>query len=262
MAFKFDPKKQVTSNLKFKPSNYDDLNGLVLGTLQKVEVELEESPKIKDDGSENPYQFAGMKVPTLKFIFKNHLRPEDKDRADRFFTHAEKNIVSVKNNGEKIAPRKLESLYDSMWSRIKHIHDAFENTPNYKPFESLPEIDPAAPDDKLNEQFINFFQTVADAFNKGKDGKPIFVDDKGVNIVCYMKLVADYNTRKYLAFPTYVGEGFIERYKVGVPPTIELKPSETQKLSSSEESSKERGTSGSAAGTDDIPKEILDAMKE
>lgn len=263
MAFKFkaDVNKDVTASLKFKPSVYKDLNGLCLGQLVGVEVTSEESPKILDDGSENPYQFAGLKVPKIKWNFKNVVRKEDEDKADRFFFHVEKPIISVKNDGEKMTDKSLESLYTQMWDRTKHIHDAFKNDPNYKPIAELPDIDPTAPEEKLVEQFTKFFEAIADAFNKGKNDKPIYQDEEGKGLTCYMKLVAEYGQRRYLVFPTYVGEGFIERFKKGVPPTIELKPKDTQELAASGNTKSKEESNTATTGYEDLPEDIRNAIK-
>lgn len=265
MAFKFkaDVKKDVTASLKFKPSAYPDLNGLCLGKLVSVEVVKSESPKIKDDGTENTYQFAGLNVPALKFTFNNHVRKDDKDKAERIFIHVEKSIISVKNDGERMEDKDLENLYTQMWDRIKHIHDTYKNDVNYKAFKALPEVDPDAPADKLNEQFTDFFEAIATAFNSGKNDKPVFLGEEDKKLVVYMKLVAEYKQRRYLTFPTFVGEGFIERWKQGVPPTIELKPSDTQELKA--KGAKASGESkGNAAltGLEDLPDELRSQIED
>lgn len=263
MAFKFkaDVNKDVTASLKFKPSVYADLNGLCLGQLVSVEVTTEESPKILDDGTENSYQFAGLKVPKIRFNFKNVVRAEDKDRADRFFFHVEKPIISVKNDGEKMTDKLLESLYTQMWDRIKHIHDVFKNDPNYKPIAELPDIDPTSPEEKLVDQFTKFFEAIAASFNKGKNDKPIYQGEDGKGLTCYMKLIAEYMQRRYLVFPNFIGEGFIERFKTKVPPTIELKPRETQELAAGKGSKSKEDAGSAATGYEDLPADIRDAIQ-
>lgn len=42
-----------------------------------------------------------------------------------------------------------------------------------------------------------------------------------------MKLVADYNTHKFLAFPSFVNRGFVERVIPGQSPSIEFEAGET-----------------------------------
>lgn len=257
MAMKFDPTKEVTKNLKFKP--LVDLGNLCLGVLEKVEVIMNEVPKFKPDGSESAFEYAGNTVPSLKWVFKNHLRKDDKDRADRYFTYIESLIVSRKNDGTLMGDKTLEDLYTQMWDRIKHIHDAFKNDPNYKPFVELPEIDEKAAVEVRIAHFTKFFKAIADGFNKGKGDKAIFVDGEGKGLPLLMKLVGNYPDNKWLTFPTFVNEGFIERYKPGVPPTIEVKPGEIIHLGSGQG----KANKGSGEGSSEaIPQDIMDMLNK
>ena len=167
-------------------------------------------------------------------------------------------IGSLRTDGSPIEDTTLGALYESMWDRIKHIHDAFSAAPNYKAIESLPSINEHGEAAKRVEQFTKFFQAIADAFNEGKGGKPIFVDAEGKTLPLWMKLIAEYKEGKWLQFPTFVGEGFIELYKPGVPPTIEVKPGESVVLRVKGE---KKGTTA-AAGCEDLPAHILDLMNE
>ena len=256
MAMKFDPKKDVTRSLKFKP--LADLGNLCLGTLQKVEVTMNEVPKFKDDGSESMFEYAGHTLPSLKFVFKNHLRKEDKDRAERFFTYVESVIISKKNDGTPMDTKVLTNLYEQMWDRLKHIHDAYSNEENYKPFGELPEIDETADVDVRVTQFTKFFKTVADAFNKGKGGKAIFTDKEGNGLPVAIKLLANYPSGKWLTIPNFVGEGFIERFIPGRPLTIEVKPGESVAL----KGGKVSDSGGSGVSSSDVPKEIMDMLNK
>lgn len=256
MAMKFDPKKDVTRSLKFKP--LEDLGNLCLGTLEKAEVIMNDVPKFKNDGSESPYEFAGHTVPSLRFTFKNFLREDDKDRAERWFNFVESVIIYKKNDGTPMKQKDLESIYEQMWDRIKHIHDAYKNDVNYKPFGELPEIDEKADVEARIIQFTKFFKAIAEAFNKGKNDKPIFVDQDDNSLPVALKLVPEYQTGKWLTFPTYVGEGFIERYHKGVPLTIELKPGETVTL----KGGKREGEKSGAGSDSNIPKEVLEMINQ
>ncbi len=256
MAMKFDAKKEVTNRLKFKPN--PELNNLCLGYLESVEVVMNEIAKINDKGQESTWEYAGHTIPRLVFTFRNYVRKNDLDKADRFYIHTENVIGAVKSSGDKIEQATLQSIYESMWARIKHIHDAFVSDPNYAPFKLLPEIDEYGKTADRVEQFTQFFNVIADAFNKGKDGLPIYKGANDSKLPCYMKLVAEYKQRKWLELPTFVGEGFIERYKEGVPPTIELKPSDTVELAAGKGAIK--ASSASSDDIDNLPPEIREAL--
>ena len=258
MAMKFDAKKEVTNRLKFKPN--PEIDNLCLGYLDSVEVTMHEVAKINDKGQESTWEYAGHTIPRLVLTFRNFVRKDDLDKSERYYVHTESIIGAVKISGEKIDKSVLESIYQSMWDRIKHIHDAYVNDPNYKPFSSLPEIDEYGKTADRVEQFTKFFNTIANMFNKGNNDLPVY---KGANngiLPCYMKLVAEYKQRKWLEFPTFVGEGFIERYKEGVPPTIELKPNETIQLAAAKGTVKPGAAS--ANDMDSLPEDIRRALGE
>ena len=59
-----------------------------------------------------------------------------------------------------------------------------------------------------------------------------------IHIGFYLKLVANYGTRKYLAIPNFVGRGFIERILPKVNPSIALEPNETVVLAKDVSASK------------------------
>ena len=254
MAIKFDAKKDVTNKLKFKPN--PELGNLCLATIESVEVVMNEVKKINDKGQESTWEYAGYTIPSLVINFKQHHRKEDTDKADRFYSFRQNIIGSVRSNGDPIEDSVLVALYEAMWDRIKHIHDAFATCPNYKPFGSLPEINERGKVADRVSQFTTFFETVAEAFNSGKGDKLIYqAEDKPV--VVWLKLLAEYNEGKYLTIPTFVGEGFIEKYNPSVPPTIEVKPNETVVLRGKGKSS----TSSETSVADDLPAHLREMLK-
>jgi len=225
---KFDVNKEVGSPLGFKPD--EKLNNLCLGELLSVEVEKNLAPKEKENGEISRYDYAGFELPSLVFKFK-----QLKVTEDRFFQHRESVIISTMNDGTPMNPKTLSNLYESMWDRIKHLMDTFVASANYKAIKKLPEINENATPEERVAQFTAFFTAIADFFNHGTDGLPIYKNEKG-NIPLMMKLVANYPDRKYLAFPTFVGKRFIEvaKFKENKLVTVlELGPKETVTLARS-----------------------------
>ena len=253
MAIKFDAKKEVTNKLKFKPN--PELNNLTLAIIESVEVVKNEVPKVNDKGQEATWEYAGHTLPTLTIRFKQHHRKNDIDKAERFLTYRENIIGAVKSNGDAIDDSVLVALYEAMWDRIKHIHDAFAGTANYKEFSDLPEINERGKVEDRVKQFTAFFEAVARGFNEGKNSAPVY-QVEGKPIIVWLKVVSEYREGKYLTIPTFVGEGFIEKYNPDVPPTIELKPNETVVL---------RSKGGAKASTtadvdNDLPAHIKEAL--
>lgn len=258
MSVKFDGKKKVTQNLKFKPQ--PDLNNLCLGYLEKVSVEFTDIAVVDDKGNPSNWEYAGEKVPRLLFEFKNVKRK--KSDADRFYFHVESVITQTKKDGTPVDAKKVESMYSAMFDRIIHIHSAFEGTPNYKELDLEVEIDINADKSERVTQMGKFFKSIAAAFNKGKNDSPIYKSGEAP-VQLYMKLLPDYQRGTRLEFPTFVGEGFIERYIEGVTPTIEIKPNETVELTGKKVSPSD-AASGAVKSQDDLPddlKEMINSLK-
>jgi hypothetical protein len=227
---KFNVNEDVTSKLKFKPN--PTLNNLCLGTLENVSVQYSDIEAVDNKGVKKDWEFSGMKIPRLVFEFKNVVADTDVDKAERTFIHSESVITITKNTGEKVEKKTVNDLYHAMWKRIKHIHDAYKDSPNFVAIKTLPEMIDDGTAQERAKNFDEFFTAIAAVFSN-KEGKKIYQNAKEQGIITFMKLVA-LKDNKYLTFPTYVGEGFIEAYKEGVPPTIELKPSETVVIKSSD----------------------------
>jgi hypothetical protein len=257
MAMKFDVNKEVTAKLRFKP--VPELGNLCIGELHAVVFKETEVAKVDDKGVERDYEYAGFKVPRLELEFKqSKTKPAD---PDRYYTHQIRIIGSKKKDGSPIPEETLTNLYMTMWDQIKHIHDAFKGTVNYEPLSKIPTIDEYGPAEQRITQFAKFFKRLEECFNKGKEDKPIFVDDKGKPFKLWMKLVAEYKEGKYLTFPTFVGQGFIERYKTGVPSVLEIKPNETIHLSGSGGAAKPTTQSIGNETQEEIGDDLKDLLK-
>lgn len=233
--------ENVERRLPFKP--VPAFNNLCLGSLVDVRIENSTSPKInEEDGSENTWEYAGIEVPSLVLTFKQSL--EKGETKERIYEHRFKVITSVGKEGNEIDMKTLSALYMNTYNQLRHIGNAFKGLANYNnEIGTAPGIDPKASASVRAEQFRAFFQYWVDLFN-GKDvEKPMY---KGVKL--WIKLVADYSTKKYLAFPTYVGRGFIERVIPNANPTIEIEiqNGETVELKATEKGSK---TASSIAGS-------------
>jgi hypothetical protein len=260
----FNVNKEVTSKLRFSPDEAD--GNLCRGKLVGVEVVEHEINKVKENGELSTWEFAGLTIPTLVFHFEQQKKSTlDKDR---YYDHNERvigNLKSEANGGGNIEVGTLDKIYESMWSRVKHLHDCFAGLPNYLPLSK--EVDEAGK--KLYANYANanktaestikaftiFFKAIAIAFNAAKDGKAIYVV-ADIPAICWMKLVTDYSSKKFLAFPTFVSTGFIELYREKAKPSISFQPSETVILGSSVKSI---APSTPNAG-DDLPDDVKKAL--
>jgi len=254
--FKFEGKKEVLSDLGFKPDM--TIGGLCKARLISVEVVEAETKKIKEDGSESTWEYAGYTIPSLIFTF--HQEKANPTQRDRVLRHIEGVITFKDGSGMDIDLEKLAPVFEGMNSRIVHIHDAFKGDPNYK---ELPDLtfDEKGGTEKRVAEWKKFFTAIAEAFNNGKNSKPIFVDGKGTSLPLFVKILADKDTGSYYTLPGYVGKGFIERNKQ-LPPSIELSPSEKDKLALVPRKGKKADkTASAAAGTYETTEEISDDIK-
>ncbi len=223
---KIDVNQSVTSRLSFEPT--PEYNNLCLGYLKEVRFEETESD------STAKWEFAGMTVPRIVFEFEQ-LKDQYNNR-DRYYVHSELPVTITKSNGEERKETDIVRSYTEMWRRLKHIHDAYAKSANFSPINENPEFDPSLPEGERLDQIKAFFKYMAKAFNVGKDKEtPIFEPnggDKRTNLVA-MKLIATGQKGNRLAFPTFVGKGFIEpaaftNSKLDV--TLKFGPNETVQL--------------------------------
>jgi len=227
---KFDSNKQVESRLDLKP--IPELYNLALVELESVEVTDHEILAIDDKGKESANEFKGLIVPRIALTWKNHKLTETEE--DRFFTLSFSVIVSVKNDGTPISKKDLQSLYETMHGNLQHIHNSYKKCPNYKPIISLPDIDETSAPNARAKQFKTFFVAFQTAFNGAEGKTPIYQDEKGINIISWLKLLPDYKTQSRYTTPTFVGQGFTEvavkEEKGWKKPLIEIKPNESLEL--------------------------------
>lgn len=255
---KFNVEAEVASKPRLKP--IADKGNLCLGKLVSVEVVMNEMSATNADGSLKTWEFAGKTIPSLVFKYENHKL--NANEADREFSYRESVIGTQKKDGSEIEVATLKNLYDQMWARIKHQHDVYSKLPNYAKFsEAVAKAgtalytngsNPKKTTESTIKAFAEFFTAVAAAFTVGANNKPVYKDAKGESAPVWLKLLADYSTQKFLTFPTFVGDGFIELYKANVEPAISIKATESIILSGG------KGTPGAAAPAlaEDIDPEV------
>lgn len=254
---KFDVKQNVTAPLKFNlDMNIND--GLALGQLTEVEL-------VVNDASESTaeWEYKGLELPTLLFRFTQKKNKEDDP--ERKFTHVERVIVSIGNTGDKLPKKTLDSLYTSMWRRLKHIYDAYANfAPNVKAMEqeevNAVMIDEDASAEERAKQFTAFFKYFENLFNKGTDDKPIYKDTNGKPYLMTLKLVAEYGGGEYYTFPTFTGEGFIEKAVFDankqLVTNLRLRSDETIEFGKSRKATPGNTDSNVAAGVNAMPDDV------
>lgn len=224
MAIKLDNTLNVESRLPIEPlinktTKAEIHDGIPFVKLVRVEV----IKTVHEKG-----EYAGLEVPELQLEFINHKLNADEE--DRFLLLREKTVHSKTlmsgSETEYVAlePKLVDDLTQSMYSRIKHIHDAYSFSPNFVSFAkmtkkevteyfNLPSVeDNMSPEERI-EAFTKFFEFIAGSFNgkrSGEKGEPIFKDGNSFYVM-RLKVVAEYKKGNYFTVPTYVGQGFIEK---------------------------------------------------
>jgi hypothetical protein len=217
---KINTSEEVTSKLPFIP--YSQFNNFCPAYLTGVEFTDVES---KEDSK---WEFRGCTIPRLAFYFTEYKLSADEKT--RYFSHSELPITVIKVDGTASTDANLEKRFTEMWKRIKHIHDQFSECKNYKAIDFTINFNTDGDITKRLASIKKFFINVSDAFNIGADGKtPIY----SKNDLLLLKLIASGKNLSYLAFPSFVNRGFIEKVNIKdgkIESTLAFHPSETVEL--------------------------------
>lgn len=256
MGFSFTD-ENVEKAFKFKPDP-DKFQGLCKGVLESVEIIMDENPVIKEDGKKSDYEYAGLTTPRLRLTFVQV--PTDIDPVRREYTHDFKVVTSRKNDGTMMELSTIESLYKGLHFPLRHIVNAYKTVPGYcSDATKTPSVDHRSPAPERVEQFKKYFEFMKAALHD-KDGVPLFAGRE-----MWLKLVADYATKKFHAFPGFVEQGFIEPVVANRVPAICIGPRDTLELvKGSTKGGMEQKTSGTdtASGKEVLNDEVADLLKK
>lgn len=221
--------KKVERRLTMKPE--PAIGNLCRVTIDDVRIEEHETSKINPETQqESTFEYAGYSIPTLVITFKQI--PTNEDPKPRYYEHRFKVVPVINNNGAPIERKSIVGLIKMQFDQLQHIVNSMVGIPGFTDDEAVPGIDIEANVEVRIKQFRAFYTHFLNTI-KGDDEKPYY---KGVGF--YLKLVANYGTRKYLAIPNFVGRGFIERILPKVNPSIALEPNETVVLAKDVSASK------------------------
>lgn len=217
----------VERRLAFKPD--PEIGNLCMGVINDVRIDMRDVPLLDDKGVENTWEYAGCKFPTLVIEFKQC--KTEQNPKDRFYTFTAKPVTTLTKNGEPVEAKTIINIIGQVYALLRHIANQFKGVKGY-PINTgkCPGIDYAADAKTRCEQFTAFFKYFKHLLTGDDEKAPIY---KGVKL--WMKLVADYNTHKYLTFPSFVGRGFVERVIAGQNPSLEFEGNETVYLAKSDE---------------------------
>ena len=212
----------VERRLTFKPD--PEIGNLCLGYLDEVRLEYRESPLLLEDGTENTWEYAGQRVPSLILTFKQ-ARSQSNPK-DRYYEHVFKPVTTKSKDGSPVDSKTIVNILQQEYARLRHIANQYKGLKGYPTdLGSCPGIDYAAAPAIRCEQYAKFFEYFKTLLTGANEAAPLH---KTVKL--WIKLVADFSTHKFLTFPTFVGRGFVERVIEGQNPTIDFEPNETIQL--------------------------------
>jgi hypothetical protein len=268
-GFKIDINKSVTSRLSIEPEKTTTgawkYEGLVM--LKWVGISL-------GTVSFEKGQFAGLECKTLNFDFTNYkLNASD---PDRFLTHQEKIIGTVKKDGSDYVDmdaKTVAKFITNMWNRIKHILDATHGGVNHrdiianKEFLKLIDFPMTSDAATIVAHFNKFFEFIVTfATGDGKTTFPIWQSKDGSPLCAWGKILPEYNDGKWYEFPSFVGTGFIEKISFGdknipnMAKIIKVKPSETLELRAAKKANTTANASNPNIAPGEIPNDIANLL--
>ena len=220
-----------TSQKKFKPDPAK-WHGLCIGALVDVHVT---DAEIKEDSGMSSFQ--GKTIPRLNFIFESRLDPKG----------VKKSVYVHSYLAQEHTPESVTEDGDWRWrqliSTVKHLLDVYRDE---KPFTSDEEKLMVVDFEDVNEDGVYLPQeadVIIDAFRKffdnivimfKPDGKAIYKTPDGKDILVWMKLLLDIKGAKVnngdYGFPGFPGEGLIEKYVDGVPPSLSINISKAENI--------------------------------
>lgn len=244
----------VERRLTFKPD--PSIGNLCLGMLDEVRIDVRKSPKLLEDGTENTWEYAGLDVPTIILTFKQCKTKENPK--DRYYTFSVKPVTTVDKDGNPVDPKKLIGILQQEYARLRHIANQYKGLKNYNNnLGQCPGIDYAASPAIRLEQYTAFFNYFKNLLVGVDETAPVY---KGVRL--WIKLVADFSSGKYLAFPGFVGRGFVERVIEGQDPTIDFEANETVQLTKANNTSRAEKTVAAAPANTEVSSDVQSIIEK
>lgn len=225
-----------TTRLKFTHTDADSATGLFRAHLENVDVT---TIKIAENSQGMP-SFNGLEIPRLRFNFASN---EQVAAKRKYITLS---FNAVESNRDTIPGGKDAWKVDQVFDWIKHIlkvyacngkelEDVFDaNTLSalnldYEDFDAEGLYVPVEPE-KVIASWKTLFDNVSNILNRGNKETPYYlVDGKPIDV--WIKLLRCTKSSKKgwvnvnngdLSFPTFIGEGCIEKYVPNSRPSIHL----------------------------------------
>jgi hypothetical protein len=191
-TLKINLDENVASEKRVSPDKV--YNNLAILKLSSIEVTINESLDSKVE-----YDFHGMKVPNLVMKWEQ----VHSDGIPRFLTYTFKPVVLTTNKGDAMTEDMRGNIHLAQYQKVKHIFDAYKAKHKL----TLPQLALDTTKEKYLEAIEKWYQAMVSWFTV--DGKPIYLDEKGVSKKVVFKLILNKDA-KSVNIPDYINDGFCE----------------------------------------------------
>jgi hypothetical protein len=229
---------EVTKDLPFKadPDLYD---GICAAIVEQVGIDETITDAVNEKGEESTYEYVKMPVLNLAITFRQH--PNTLENGERRIYKYRTSIpVFYNNRGEEIEARIVKSIITNQFNSVRHILNVF----------GVEDKTPLKFGGSKEQRVKKWNDWIKLCYSKLEPLFGTIIENE-----FFLKLVADYSTRKRLVIPQFIGTGFLERIeKEDSTPTLELGSNESIILGGVESISNKRYQSDSGIDEDILTK--------
>ena len=260
----------VESRLGFKPEATID-NGICLGKIISVELKEHDVPKLDDQGVPSAWEFAGLKTTSIEITYKQ-INKVSTDMSERFITQRETIVSAGKKDGSAVTVDNWTNMILNQFERLQHIANVLDKGMIKPLSKKIGAVDLKYDDSaeirisKMKKLYEHFYTQITGLPVKVAEGAEAGVP-RFTNVPLWIKVIAESTKGTYYVIPNYVGKGFLEVVKTGLPTYLELAASETIELSKSTKQEKGAAkpdlnyTDKDAVQGSNTPKSAADVLK-
>lgn len=253
------------SFMSFDDENVESKLGFILpketgyiprGTIDSVSFKMREIPTHDKDGKESTWELAGLTIPVLSITFKQEITATQTHH--RYCTKEFSIPTFKKKDGSMVAMSKRMNLVKGIFGHLQHICNQLKKLEGYpKDAPKAPGIDLNCPNHERVEQFTKFFNHFYSLLTTKKDDKYIWE-----NKLFWIKLLPDYDSKKFYTIPSFVNRGWLELAMPNVAPALCIEPGDDIELTAEKKGNTEKSVeAGNAVDTPDVDPEIANYLK-
>lgn len=203
-------KLEVESKLNLIPEPI--YHNLVLARIDKVDVQMYDVADTDENGNPNVGEYAGTKIPRLRFTLKSIILDKSTDKHDRENIESFGVFTTISKEGVPFENKIVLQRVTEDFSKIIHIHNVLRKHTNTAPIEieKLNVFDPFAPIAERIKVLTEVYEYLAEKFN---EVSPTTNEVQYKDVPFCWVLIPGGQFRTQYVLPRYVGKGFVEVFK-------------------------------------------------